>query len=404
MRIEVPHQGSLNHKLLWEASKQQQQQQQQRQQQQQQQQQQQRTNHKHTEEITPRMSLPPSSSFYWQSPSHNRPVVVGLQKSDDSMDGNDDGTVDMWGQRVDLNVNPPFMFFSSVQAAQLPREDSPFGTTWGFSFKNRHEYNSLPDDVKKALEPTPLGSSADMTVLPSSIPIGLTSLYGEQHTNDLEGDDLPPMQDDDFDKLFDDDDDISVTRPPTTLAVVTSSSLPSSPSLDAPSAPKSVSNPSARREWTSSYHDLIEYKSIFGHCEVSSQSKGKHHGLGQWVKRQRYHFKLYQQGKPSSMNEDRVRLLESIGFVWDSHASQWEERFGELTMYWKKHGNCNVPRNCTQHPKLATWVKRQRRMYASNHMLASRIERLERLGFIWKARAQQVNQSKAAMKASPTEV
>ena len=66
-------------------------------------------------------------------------------------------------------------------------------------------------------------------------------------------------------------------------------------------------------------------------------------------------------GKQSTMTDERVKLLEDIGFIWDSHAAVWEERLNELREYRRIHGDCNVPSSYAKNPKLATWIKCQRR-------------------------------------------
>ena len=62
-------------------------------------------------------------------------------------------------------------------------------------------------------------------------------------------------------------------------------------------------------------------------------------------------------GKMSTMTDERVVLLEKIGFIWDSHAAAWAEKLHELKDYVRKHGHCNVPSTYPVNPQLATWVK-----------------------------------------------
>jgi hypothetical protein len=38
------------------------------------------------------------------------------------------------------------------------------------------------------------------------------------------------------------------------------------------------------------------------------------------------------------MTDDRVELLQEAGFVWDSHAAAWLEKYNELRKYAKKFG------------------------------------------------------------------
>jgi hypothetical protein len=50
-------------------------------------------------------------------------------------------------------------------------------------------------------------------------------------------------------------------------------------------------------------------------------------------------------------------MLERLGFVWDSHALGWEERWYELKEFKQKYGHCSVPKNYAANLQLAVWVK-----------------------------------------------
>mmetsp|Transcript_27126 Transcript_27126/g.64854 ORF Transcript_27126/g.64854 Transcript_27126/m.64854 type:complete len:102 (+) Transcript_27126:1101-1406(+) len=96
------------------------------------------------------------------------------------------------------------------------------------------------------------------------------------------------------------------------------------------------------------------------------------------------------ENKQSTMTSERVKLLEDIGFIWDSHASTWEDRLNELKEYAAVHGNCNVPSSYSGNPKLATWIKCQRRQYKllqegrTSNMTLERMKELEKIGFKWR--------------------
>lgn len=61
--------------------------------------------------------------------------------------------------------------------------------------------------------------------------------------------------------------------------------------------------------------------------------------LARWVKRQRYQYKLKMENRGSVMTDSRIRKLEEIGFIWESHTVQWAERLKEMTDYFDKYGN-----------------------------------------------------------------
>lgn len=144
--------------------------------------------------------------------------------------------------------------------------------------------------------------------------------------------------------------------------------------------------------WSERYEALIDFRKNHGHCLVPN-SYPEDVALAQWVKRQRYQYKLKQEGKRSTLSDERVEALENIGFVWDSHRAVWDERFNELIDYKRINGNCNVPSRYTENRQLAVWVKRQRRQYKfyrtnkASSMTDERITRLESIGFEWDLRS-----------------
>ena len=65
--------------------------------------------------------------------------------------------------------------------------------------------------------------------------------------------------------------------------------------------------------WSVQFQQLREFKAQFGHCVVAQQYSANPK-LGWWVKRQRHNYRLYQEGKPSPITEERIRELESVEF------------------------------------------------------------------------------------------
>ncbi|CAJ1927140.1 unnamed protein product [Cylindrotheca closterium] len=149
--------------------------------------------------------------------------------------------------------------------------------------------------------------------------------------------------------------------------------------------------PYQETQWHEQYHALCDFCQQDGHCNVSDVCSDDI-VLVRWAKRQRYQYKLLQQGMSSTMTTGRIRKLEAIGFVWDIHAALWEERLAELTEFRKQWGHCIVPSIYKGSPVLATWVKCQRRQYKNkllgrkSNITDERIAALERLGFAWGVR------------------
>jgi hypothetical protein len=55
--------------------------------------------------------------------------------------------------------------------------------------------------------------------------------------------------------------------------------------------------------------------------------------------------------------DERVKLLEECGFVWDSHEASWREKVQDLIEFIREHGHANVSSSYKKSPQLATWVK-----------------------------------------------
>jgi hypothetical protein len=141
-------------------------------------------------------------------------------------------------------------------------------------------------------------------------------------------------------------------------------------------------------KWHLKFQDLVDYKSIHGHAQVP-HGYMEDPALARWAKRQRYQYKLFQENKPSTMTDERLAALEKLGFVWDSHTALWDERYNELQEFVQTNGHANVPSTYPPIPKLAIWVKCQRRQYKllvagqQSNMTYPRIELLNNLDFVW---------------------
>lgn len=108
--------------------------------------------------------------------------------------------------------------------------------------------------------------------------------------------------------------------------------------------------------WMGKFKELLDFRLNHGHCLVPNAFQ-ENLPLAEWVKRQRYQYKLKHLGQHSTMSEDRIGALEQLGFVWNSHDQVWEERLRDLKAYKSIHGDCNVPSKYSPNPQLAIWVK-----------------------------------------------
>jgi hypothetical protein len=68
--------------------------------------------------------------------------------------------------------------------------------------------------------------------------------------------------------------------------------------------------------WARRLKELREYKAIHGDCLVPT-SYSHNPSLGSWVHHQRRQYKRSKQGLPCHINDERIKSLEDVGFVWN---------------------------------------------------------------------------------------
>ena len=171
-----------------------------------------------------------------------------------------------------------------------------------------------------------------------------------------------------------------------------------------PPTTKTMSRCTSKREasWNQRIRELKEYRKEFGDCLVPRNYK-ENKALGRWVNTQRDQYQLKQQGKHSQITDDRIEELEKIGFVWKVKADNqdvWNQRIRELKEYRKEFGDCLVPYTYKDNKALGIWVSTQRQQYKLKQqgkyskITDDRIDELEKIGFVWKVKADNCKKSK----------
>jgi hypothetical protein len=127
-------------------------------------------------------------------------------------------------------------------------------------------------------------------------------------------------------------------------------------------------------KWLDEYENLKSYKKKLGHCNVP-RSQGS---LGKWVNTQRNMF------KQEKMRGFRKKRLDGIGFVWivvgGVEHGKWMVQCGNMKVYKKQHGHCNVP---IGEGSLGKWAHKQRQLHKNNRLRKDRKDMLEEVGFVW---------------------
>ena len=128
--------------------------------------------------------------------------------------------------------------------------------------------------------------------------------------------------------------------------------------------------------WDEMFAVLTVYKQNYGNCIVPKKWV-QNPALAVWVVKNRME---YREGK---LLPERTKRLDELGFEWEPFASTWDELFAALNTYKQKHGDCNVPREWPDNPKLGKWCAHQRTAYQNGKLPEDRVTRLVELGFAW---------------------
>lgn len=140
--------------------------------------------------------------------------------------------------------------------------------------------------------------------------------------------------------------------------------------------------------WEEGLRHLQTFKEREGHCRVPHGFVEGGFSLGSWVANQRVN--------QDSIDQDRLKKLNDLGFSWDPHSESWEEGFSHLQAFRKREGHCRVHVGHTEKGfQLGRWVSRQR----TDIITPDRRQRLEDIGFIWDALSERWEEAYASLKA-----
>eukprot|EP00816_Leptocylindrus_hargravesii_P009785 CAMPEP_0196806350 /NCGR_PEP_ID=MMETSP1362-20130617/6252_1 /TAXON_ID=163516 /ORGANISM="Leptocylindrus danicus, Strain CCMP1856" /LENGTH=365 /DNA_ID=CAMNT_0042179791 /DNA_START=90 /DNA_END=1184 /DNA_ORIENTATION=+ len=142
--------------------------------------------------------------------------------------------------------------------------------------------------------------------------------------------------------------------------------------------------------WMTKFELLKQYKVKHGDCLVRKRDKT----LGQWVYDQRKHYRLLKEGKKAKISQNRIDMLESIGFAWSSMSNNfvkydklWMSKFEEFKRFMEVNGSGVAPEKGTQ---LCKWIENQRYQYIGfqkgkqSKLTQERVNLLNSVGFIWR--------------------
>ncbi len=129
-------------------------------------------------------------------------------------------------------------------------------------------------------------------------------------------------------------------------------------------------------EWQNSFSQLQKFKKEYGHANPP-RGKNVFSVLGEWCKTQRISHK---NGK---LSQERIDLLNSIGFDWDPLETEWQNNFSQLQKFKKEYGHASPSRYDKGFNSLGRWCRTQREKYKNGKLSQERIDLLNSIGFDW---------------------
>jgi len=142
--------------------------------------------------------------------------------------------------------------------------------------------------------------------------------------------------------------------------------------------------------WNLRYQELVDFHTINGTTRVPEKYEAAPQ-LQTWVSLQRRQMKMRNLGRPTTLTDERVRLLQAVGLECKIRASTtWMDRFMELKRYKDQHGDCDVPQKWKHNVSLGRWVDNQKTQHQKlydgkpTHLTIERIQLLVSLGFNWR--------------------
>jgi hypothetical protein len=149
-----------------------------------------------------------------------------------------------------------------------------------------------------------------------------------------------------------------------------------------------------RQLWKMRFEELLRYKAEHGDTLVPHQYPDNP-SLAQWVTTQRKTYKKCCEGQqPSSLDEEMIRMLNDVGFIWYPNSRLWTGRFQQLLAYKEQHGDTLVPRRYPDNPQLGHWVEKQRQQYKKYckgtqpcYFDEEKVRMLHEVGFCWNLRS-----------------
>jgi superfamily II DNA or RNA helicase len=137
-------------------------------------------------------------------------------------------------------------------------------------------------------------------------------------------------------------------------------------------------------KWDKTFNDLKEFHRKNkrwptrrrGSTNLGSDHK-KERILGNWYEQQK---SLFKKGK---LSEDKIKKLESIGFVWDTLNENWNKNFNAIKEFYRVNRRWPRSSGNKEENKLDNWCKDQKYLFKKGKLSQDKISKLDAFDFRW---------------------
>lgn len=149
--------------------------------------------------------------------------------------------------------------------------------------------------------------------------------------------------------------------------------------------------------WNKNYELAKKYYEYHGNLSIKNtfitingyeyDSRGTPLGLWIYTQRKKYHN--------GTLDDVKIRLLESIGMVWSAkpdYEEEWDKKYALAQLYYSHHGNLDMKKDFKTKNgfdydplgvALGEWIVAQRMAYKKGTLPNDKIQKLELIKMIW---------------------
>ena len=144
----------------------------------------------------------------------------------------------------------------------------------------------------------------------------------------------------------------------------------------------SIKQNRVRGDWYTLFHLAEDFYKKHGHLLISGDYVSEGYRLGRWIETQRQD---YRKGSNPRFTGERIRLLESIGMVWNVKEAAWQQMYEALAQYKRNFGTSRVPQSYVtpEGKNLGVWLNCQRLLYRQGRLEERKKELLLKLNVMW---------------------